>query len=83
MRLDTYVAFLRAVELERAQPITTNDRVVHTAEAEVALVAPTVAIREAAPRFAANALHATSAQDYIRLRDEFIHLAQAEIEPGE
>ena len=57
-------------------------RVVRTAEAEVALVAPTVAIRKAASRFAANALDATSEQDYTRLRDEFIDLAQAEIEPG-
>lgn len=83
LRLDTYVMLLRAAELERAEPIKTNDRVVRTAEAEVALVAPTVAIREAASRFAANALYATTDEDYARLRDEFIDLAQAEIESGE
>jgi hypothetical protein len=83
LRLDTYVMLLRATEREHAQPVETDDRIVRTAEAEVALVAPTVAIREAASRFAANALDATSEQNYTRLRDEFIHLAQAEIEPGE
>lgn len=82
LRLDTYVMLLRATEREHAQPVETDDRIVRTAEAEVALVAPTVAIREAASRFAANALDATSEQDYTSLRDEFIHLAQAEIEPG-
>ncbi len=83
MRLDTYVTFLRAAEREHAQPVETDDRVVRSAEAEVALVAPTMAIREAASRFAANALDATSEQDYTRLRNEFIQLAKAEIEPGE
>ena len=82
LRLDTYVMLLRAAELEHAQPVETDDRVVRTAEAEVALVAPTVAIREAASQFAANALYGTSEQDYTRLRDEFIDLAQAVIEPG-
>jgi hypothetical protein len=82
LRLDTYVMLLRAAELEHAQPVETDDRVVRTAEAEVALVAPTVAIREAASQFAANALYGTSEQDYTRLRDEFINLAQAELEPG-
>jgi hypothetical protein len=82
LRLDTYVILLRAAEREHAQPVETDDRVVRTAEAEVALIAPTVAIREAASRFAAYALDATSEQEYTRLRDEFIHLAQAEIEPG-
>jgi hypothetical protein len=83
LRLDTYVMLLRAAELEHAQPVETDDRVIRTAEAEVALVAPTVAIREAASRFAENTLHATSEQDYTRLRDEFIDLAQNEIEPGD
>jgi hypothetical protein len=54
-----------------------------TSATRCALVAPTVTIREAASRFAANALNATSEQDNTRLRDEFIDLAQAEIEPGE
>ena len=83
LRLDTYVMLLRAAELEHAQPVETDDRVVRTAEAEVALVAPTMAIREAASRFAANALNATSEQNYTRLRNDFIDLAQAEIEPDE
>src|SRR5918995_5917167 len=83
LRLDTYVILLRAAELEHADPPETDDRVVRTAEAEVALVAPTVAIREAASRFAAYALDFTSEQEYTRLRAEFIDLAQAEIEPGE
>ena len=83
LRLDTYVMLLRAAERERAQPVDTDDLVVHTAEAEVALVAPTVAIREAASRFAVNALNATTDEDYARLRDEFIRLAQAELEPGD
>lgn len=82
LRLDTYVMLLRAAELEHAQPVETDDRVVRTAEAEVALVAPTGAIREAASKFAANALYGTSEQDYTRLRDEFIDLAQAVVEPG-
>lgn len=82
LRLDAYVTLLRAAEREHAQPVQTDDRVVRTAEAEVALVAPNVAIREAASRFAANALDATSEQDYTRLRAEFIDLAQTAIEPG-
>jgi hypothetical protein len=77
------VTLLRAAEREHAQPVETDDGLVRTAEAEVALVAPTVEIREAASRFATNALNATSEQDYTRLRDEFIDLAQAEIEAGE
>jgi hypothetical protein len=82
LRLDTYVALLRAAEREHSQ-YQTDDRVVRTAEAEVALVAPTAAIREAASRLAANTLYATSEQDYTRLRNEFIDLAQAEIQPAE
>jgi hypothetical protein len=81
LRLDAYVTLLRAAEREHAQPVQTDDRVVRTAEAEVALVAPNVAIRDAASRFAANALDATSEQDYTRLRAEFIGLAQTGIEP--
>ena len=83
LRVDTYVILLRAAEREHARPVQTDDRVVRTAEAEVALVAPTVPIREAASRYAANALDATTEEDYTRLATRFIQLAQAEIQPGE
>jgi hypothetical protein len=83
LRIDTYVKFLRAVEGEHNEPVATEDRVVRTAEAEVSLVAPTTAIREAASSLTQNALDATTENEYTRLRNEFVHLAQVEIEADE
>jgi hypothetical protein len=83
LRIDTYVRFLRAAEREHFEPVETGDLVVRTAEAEVSLVAPSAAIREAASRFTENALNFTTERDYTRLRDEFVDLAQAELGPAE
>jgi CHASE1-domain containing sensor protein len=83
LRIDTYVKFLRAAERERFQPVETDDRVVRTAEAEVYLVAPNEAIREAAADFANEALNFVTEAKYTRRREAFVDLAQAEIGLGE
>jgi hypothetical protein len=83
LRIDTYVKFLRAAEGEHNEPVATEDRVVRTAEAEVSLVAPTTPIREAASSLTENALDATTENEYTRLRNEFVDLAQIEIEAGD
>jgi hypothetical protein len=83
LRIDTYVKFLRAAEGEHNEPVETDDRIVRTAEAEVSLVAPTNTIREAASELTKNALEATTEDEYTRLRNAFVDLAQVEIEPVE
>jgi CHASE1-domain containing sensor protein len=81
LRTDTYVSFLRAAEREHTQAPQTDDRIVRTAEAEVALVAP-ASVRRAAALLTENALEFTTEKDYARLRDRFIDVAQAEIDTG-
>jgi hypothetical protein len=83
LRIDTYVKFLRAAEGEHNEPVETDDRIVRTAEAEVSLVAPTNTIREAASQLTKNVLEATTEDEYTRLRNAFVDLAQVEIEPVE
>jgi hypothetical protein len=83
MRIDTCVKLLRAAEREHFEPVETGDLTVRTAEAEVSLVAPTAAIREAASRFTENALNLHHREEYTSLRDEFVDLAQTELEPAE
>jgi CHASE1-domain containing sensor protein len=81
LRTDTYVRFLRAAEREHTRAPETDDRIVRTAEAEVALVAP-ASVRRAAALLTENALEFSTEKDYVRLRDRFIDLAQAEIDTG-
>ncbi|HEX2458985.1 MAG TPA: hypothetical protein VHJ58_02460, partial [Vicinamibacterales bacterium] len=50
VRLQTYVSFLRAAENEHSNAREVSDGVVRTAEAEVALVADSTALRGAAAR---------------------------------
>lgn len=68
-----------AIEKEHFEAAKTADRLVRTAEAEVALVAPTTDVRRAAERLTSNALFSTNETEYRRLRDGFIELAQGEI----
>jgi hypothetical protein len=79
LRIDTYVNFLRAAEREHSEPSGTDDRVIHTAEAEVSLVAPDAAVRKAASTFTDNALFSTTENEYTQLRNTFISLAQREL----
>ena len=83
LRINTYVKLLRAAEGEHNRPVETQDVIVRTASAEVSLVARDPAIRDAASRLTEEALFANSEAAYMRLRDDFIELAQAEIEPGD
>jgi hypothetical protein len=83
LRIDTYVKFLRAAEGEHNRPVGTQDVIVRTASAEVSLVARDPAIRDAASKLTEEALFASSEATYTRLRNDFIELAQAEIEPGD
>jgi hypothetical protein len=76
LRIDTYVGFLGAVEREHIN-YRTEDSAMLTAESEVALVAPNAAVREAASALIESTVEGT--EDYPRLRNEFIDLAQAEI----
>jgi hypothetical protein len=71
-----------AVGVQR--PLARHELVAHIlqdAEAEVALVAP-ASVRRAAALLTENALEFTTEKDYVRLRDRFIDLAQAEIDTG-
>ena len=79
LRIATYVKFLEAIEREHFEAAKTPDRLVRTAEAEVALVAPTSEVRRAAGRLTTNALFGATETEYRRLRDRFIESAQADI----
>ena len=79
VRLDTYVRFLRAAENERFHPATFDDDIVTAAEAEVALVARSVALREAAERLKAL-LNSENEEELNEARARFLDLAHSEIE---
>ena len=79
MRTETYVKFLRAAQTERDSGPKTEDPLVRTAEAEVALVASS-ALQRAAAKLLAQALNAESESDYQRSRTDFIEEAQAELD---
>jgi len=82
LRTDTYVKFVRAVEDERFNASTTDDRIIRTAEAEVALVASGPAVRQAASRLAEYALFGGSdnEEEYTRRSNAFLESVHAEIE---
>jgi CHASE1-domain containing sensor protein len=81
-RMETYVKFVRAVEDEHFNAPTTDDRLIRTAEAEVALVASGPAVRQAASRLVEYALFGdvNDEQEYARRANEFLGVAHAEIE---
>jgi adenylosuccinate lyase len=83
-RLDTYVRFLRAAENERIHPAETSDDVINTASAEVALVARSAALREAAERLTASLESAVTGSEsqITEARERFVDLAHSEIETG-
>jgi len=83
LRIDTYVKFLRAAEGEHNRPVETQDVIVRTASAEVSLVARDPAIRDAASKLTEEALFGNSEATYTGLRNDFIELAQADLEPGD
>ena len=78
LRTDTYVKFLRAAQTEHDAAVRTEDRIVRTADAEVALVAPNTAVREAAAMLTTGTLEGGyNPEEYTRLREKFIELAQS------
>jgi hypothetical protein len=77
LRIDTYVRFLRAAELEYNAGPATEDALTSTAEAEVSLVTPSAALRETASELTASAFDGQNELEYQRLREEFIGAAQA------
>jgi len=81
LRIDTYVKFLRAAQAEHNHR-PTEDRLLRTVDAEVALVAPNIAVRQAAAMLTDNALNYERDAEYTRLRDRFIDLANAELHAG-
>ena len=80
LRIDAYVGLLRAAEAEHSNAPRVDDGIVLTAEAEVALVARSAAVREAAAVLTDRALHFQVERDYTEARNRFIELAQAELE---
>jgi len=81
-RMETYVKFVRAVEDEHFNAPATDDRIVRTAEAEVALVASGPAVRQAASRLADYVVFGgeDNEEEYTRRANEFLDAAHAEIE---
>jgi hypothetical protein len=67
-----------AVGVQR--PLARHELVAHILQDAEAEVAPSV--RRAAALLTENALEFTTEKDYVRLRDRFIDLAQAEIDTG-
>jgi type II secretory pathway pseudopilin PulG len=82
LRINTYVKFLRAAQTEHDHRPTV-DRLLHTAEAEVALVAPNNQVRDAATALSNYASSNDRNAGYIRLRNRFIHRAQTVLYTGE
>jgi hypothetical protein len=82
VRLQTYVSFLRAAENEHSNAREVSDGVVRTAEAEVALVADSTALRGAAARLTDAALFYSVEKQFTEARNSFIELAHSEIETG-
>jgi len=79
-RMETYVQFVRAVEDEHFNAPTTDDRVVRTAEAEVALIASGPAVRRAASRLVEHTLFGDDEDVYTRRANAFLDIAHDEIE---
>lgn len=81
-RIDTYVKFVRAVEDERFNAPTTDDRIIRSAEAEVALVASGPALRQAASRLAEYVLFGdvNDEEEYTRRANAFLDVAHADVE---
>jgi hypothetical protein len=82
VRLQTYVSFLRAAENEHSNAREVSDGVVRTAEAEVALVARSTALRGAAAKLTDAALFYSVERQFTEARNSFIELAHSEIETG-
>ena len=82
VRLQTYVTFLRAAENEHSNAREVSDGVVRTAEAEVALVARSTALRAAAAKLTDAALSYSVERQFTEARNSFIELAHSEIETG-
>jgi hypothetical protein len=82
LRIDTYVRYLRAVQSERSNAPQVADAILLTADAEVALVARTARLRQAATTLTQSTLYYDTGQEseHARARDRFIELAHAEIE---
>ena len=80
-RIDTYVKFVRAVEDEHFNAPTTDDRIIRSAEAEVALVASGPALRQAASRLAEYVLVGVNdEEEYTRRANAFLDVAHADVE---
>jgi len=79
-RIDAYVRFLRAAENEADEARAYPDPIVQTAAAEVVLVARTAALRRAAERLLDRTLYFNEISEYRQARDEFVELANADVE---
>jgi hypothetical protein len=84
VRVDAYVKFLRAAENEKSHASQFENSVLYTAEAEVALVARSAALRRAAGRLVDRVfgpeLRANHEKPYNDARADFLDLAHGEIE---
>ena len=85
LRIDTYAKFLRAVENEKVNNAAVADSLVLTAEVEVALLASTDALRQAAARLSERARNwdVGEESEYTASRERFVDLAHDEIDAGE
>jgi hypothetical protein len=83
LRMATYVKFLGIIEAQHEHGARTRVTAVRAADAEVALVAPNIAIREAAARLTEDAETYTTDENFLRLRRRFIELAHAGLESDE
>ena len=85
VRLDTYVRFLRAAENEHFHSGLSDDVITH-AELEVALIARSDALREAAATLTDTVLSGENTEAWERkireARKLFVDLAHSEIETG-
>jgi hypothetical protein len=84
LRIATYTEFLRAAETEKTAAGDTPDRVVVTAEAEVALLAGSAELRRAAAQLADVAINWDGEDEsgYLAARSAFLDLAHDEIDAG-
>jgi hypothetical protein len=84
LRIQTYVTFLRAAENEHSNAPRVEDAIVLTADAEVALVARSAALRRAAAMLTESALFFDPERDieYTQARERFVELAHEEIAAG-
>jgi hypothetical protein len=82
MRIDAYVRFLVKVQNEVENATRLDDSIVATAGQEVALLARSAVLRRAAATLTDRALHfdVRSRSEYTQARDNFVTLANTEIE---